>query len=149
MKLSELLCFLSEQYGWNITVKGSRKRKIVNAKKVFAKFASDMGYGPSEIGHWLEVPHDLIIHYRKTFDAVLAVDVAAYNKCIDHFDAPLDKINGVLELTNGPMISKVMREVSQLNSKDLRFFADVVLPRFKERLENERKVKEMGKSSLV
>ena len=144
MILSELIYVLSTTYGWDIAKK-TRKREVVYARKVYCKIASDMGYGPSAIGSALGISHDLAIHHRDTFNVVMPRDIMAYNACIDYFNLPLNKISGINELRHGPMLAEVLEQASKFNSKDLRYFIDVIMSNYKKKLMIEKKIQGMGK----
>jgi len=144
MTLKELNYVLETMYGFKLWEKG-RKRDVIYARKVFCQLAHKMGYGPTAMSRATGQPHDLMIYHRETFTSVLPVDIHHYNTCIDYFNLPLKKIEGINELVYGNEISEIIKKISTLGLKDLKHLKNVIIPNFKESIRFEKNIENMGR----
>tara|TARA_R110000868_G_scaffold800_4_gene5899 strand:+ start:185 stop:553 length:369 start_codon:yes stop_codon:yes gene_type:complete len=73
--------------GVDVKVK-SRKRRNVDAKRIFSKILRDKGYTLIDISKFLNNHHTTVMFYLKNFDFLLVLfpDIEkAYNKCLNNF----------------------------------------------------------------
>lgn len=66
----------------------SRKRAVVDARKVYSKILRDLGYGYHHIGKTIKKDHSAIVHYIKYIDNLLEFDSVfkkRYNMCKKKF----------------------------------------------------------------
>lgn len=145
MKLEELNYVLKTMYGFDMWKKG-RKRAHVYARKVYCRLAHEMGYGPTEIMRSINNPafkHDTVLYHVKSFNVVNPIDLYNYNACIDYFNLPIIKVGSINELIYGEELAEVIKDLSKLNRKDLKFFKEEWIPKFKKKLEMEKRLNNM------
>lgn len=145
MTLEELNYVLKTMYGFDMWKKG-RKRNYVYARKVYCQLAHKMGYGPTSIMRSINdtsFKHDIVLHHVKTFNVINEIDLYHYNACIDYFNLPINKINSINELIYGEELSEVVKDLSKLNKKDLKYFKEQWIPKFKKKLEMEKRLNNM------
>jgi hypothetical protein len=68
-----------------------RKRKYVDARKVFSKILNDNGFGSSIIGKYLKKDHSSIIHYLKTVNSLIKFDQLLMDRYLYSKDMYLNK----------------------------------------------------------
>lgn len=144
--MASLHNFLNFKYEDDI-FKKTRKDRIVSARKVFVNLLHNMGFGPTRIGGYMNRPHDLMIHYTKTFSGVNPEDILYYNESIEYFNLPLEPISNINEILYGKNIAEVIDDLNKLSRKDFMLFKKTRLDPFLKGLEFEKKVKEIGEPS--
>jgi hypothetical protein len=60
----------------------TRKRRVVDARRAYAKILKDAGFSYQHIGHTLNKDHSTIIHYVKSVDGLLKYDSVFEKKFI-------------------------------------------------------------------
>jgi hypothetical protein len=55
-------------------LENNRKRKVVDARRVYSKILRDRGYTFESIGQTLNLNHATILHYIKTIENIIAYD---------------------------------------------------------------------------
>tara|TARA_R110002020_G_scaffold100855_5_gene238104 strand:- start:27550 stop:27951 length:402 start_codon:yes stop_codon:yes gene_type:complete len=132
-------------YDFKIWERG-RKRDVIYARKVWCQLAHKMGFGPTAMMRAVNnnaFKHDIMLHHKKTFSVVNTIDLHHYNACIDYFNLPVNKINSINELIYGAELTEVIKDLSELSRKDLKYFREDWIPKFKKKLEMEEKLNKM------
>ncbi|MFT5875741.1 MAG: hypothetical protein ACI8WT_004737 [Clostridium sp.] len=137
MTLEELKFFLDKMYGFDLSIK-TKKREKVYAKRVFINLAYNYGYEVQDIHPLMKLKHPVIKHHRSNFGTIMPIDLDMYNKCIDYFDLPMDKIPNVISISGDPRFSKIILKLKELNRADLKYFDEKWISVFIEKLAYEK-----------
>ena len=137
MTLNDLIDDVNKFLNIDLKAKG-RHRDLVYAKKVYSRIASLMGYGPSDIGLYINAKHDIMIFHNNTFDQVRPKEIDAYNKIIVKRNLPLDTIGNIRLLKESPEMIRITNKLSKLSLKDLKYFEKNRLDKFLEALQREK-----------
>ena len=81
-ELSRIKDLVEAMYGFSL-FKGSRKRKVIYARKVYVKLAKDHNHTYESIGNTIGYSHALIMHHYNSFNVVLDVDMVIYNRFLN------------------------------------------------------------------
>ena len=141
--LERLKDYLNEAYGFDIT-RDTRLRQVAFGKKVFCYIAKEYGFRVRDIKKTIKQPHDLVIYHHKTFHTVMPIDLDIYNKCVEHFEIPLETIPSTLWLSHGKQIHSMVDKMKVLSMKDLKYFEKRKLDAFIENVKKEQEFKALG-----
>lgn len=95
----------------------SRKREIIDARKIYSKILRDRGYSYEVIGKSINKDHATIIHYMSSIDFTLTYDKVMTNKYMFCKDMFLNDLEG-LPIKKRRMKDKdIFMTVARLNSE--------------------------------
>lgn len=140
MTTKELKAVLDDMYGFDISTE-SRKECYAYARKVFIKLARDYGFGWVDMKAIIGQKHDLCIYHYSTFHVINPMDLEKYNAAIDYFELPMEKIPSMSWFINSAAVNRMMKKLTKLSSKDIKYFKKYRVDRFLDELKQERSLK--------
>jgi|TARA_R110002050_G_scaffold233071_1_gene368831 hypothetical protein len=142
VSISKIKAFLDSMYGFDVLKKG-RKREVVYARKVLISILVDYGYTHKEINHVYNVPHDMCIFHRKTFNQIRPIDLDRYNACIEYYQLPVTIYNSVNAIDKDPSVVKMIDKILGLGRRDFKYFDNKIFKPFIRNLELEKSITEV------
>jgi hypothetical protein len=112
----------------------SRRRDVVDAKKVYSKILRDEGYSFESIGHSFDRDHSTVIHYAKSIDSILTYDRDLREKYIACKEIYTEKRESIFEDMKNDVdayvtivrLNNELHEAISLKNKILSKFVDCI-----------------------
>jgi hypothetical protein len=124
MQLNALIEIINNSF--SISIKGdSRKRKLVDARVIYAKIARDMGHTFKSIGRQIGKDHSTVIHYMTSFDLLHGSDAEFRRDYLFIKEGVIDVFNQLKDnqefkkINNVRLLKEQIEKLSLKNEKHL------------------------------
>jgi len=140
-KATELRSLIEGILGVNVRDDKSRRREVVNARLIYSNILREEGFKCVEVGRFLRKDHTTVLHYWKTFDAVVETDVIVrlnYEKIKEMYDNDIEDIHS---LSTGQLKKEVYtlrNELKKVNSENRKLTSKLT-----ERRETQERLKQI------
>ena len=139
MTIQELKQHLENIYGFDLSVR-SRKRELVDARRIFCKLGYALGYNLREIGEQIDRKHCNVIHLLDTADLVTNIHKKIHDRIVTEWGVPskmyfidkLQKINKKLTNDRDEQTMKLIEQIQDTITKwDMNIINDFIQTRLK------------------